>query len=259
MYFNSRPSARGDCASCSRVTMMHLFQFTPLREGRQYVPIPLDMAEISIHAPPRGATVHENEVLAKKAISIHAPPRGATAAVDAEKKALEISIHAPPRGATPGKYLFAYERYISIHAPPRGATLAMATAFFLFKYFNSRPSARGDEMMENYKESLRISIHAPPRGATRTHGMQWHVWTFQFTPLREGRRKPKTRKRKDGKFQFTPLREGRLIRWTRRKMVEKFQFTPLREGRRRAVRKSGHLEDISIHAPPRGATRSCKY
>ena len=61
-YFNSRPSARGDCRlhnSCSR---QFQFQFTPLREGRQaFVEFCLKKyAGISIHAPPRGAT-HQRE------------------------------------------------------------------------------------------------------------------------------------------------------------------------------------------------------
>ena len=34
-----------------------IFQFTPLREGRHYIPIAVFYANvISIHAPPRGAT-----------------------------------------------------------------------------------------------------------------------------------------------------------------------------------------------------------
>ena len=33
---------------------------------------------------------------------------------------------------------------------------------------------------------------------------------FQFTPLREGRRKPSIIVKVDSLFQFTPLREGRL-------------------------------------------------
>ena len=34
------------------------------------------------------------------------------------------------------------------------------------KYFNSRPSARGDKASINSRLSDLISIHAPPRGAT---------------------------------------------------------------------------------------------
>ena len=79
-----------------------LFQFTPLREGRPHsslhcvmpfyfnsrpsargdpVPAPAPApVKISIHAPPRGATVNQGNVLGIICISIHAPPRGATCA-----------------------------------------------------------------------------------------------------------------------------------------------------------------------------------
>ena len=55
---------------------------------------------------------------------------------------------------------------ISIHAPPRGATPRVVRRRGRRKYFNSRPSARGDRVR------LFDSLPAP---------------VFQFTPLREGR------------------------------------------------------------------------
>ena len=78
---------------------------------------------------------------------------------------------------------------------------------------------------------------------------------FQFTPLREGRRHSVRRRSKPARFQFTPLREGRLHlhRIILRRSL--FQFTPLREGRPAvSVRRPCSMR-ISIHAPPRGATR----
>ena len=57
--FNSRPSARGDARvfEPDGVTV-YKFQFTPLREGRQGLPHHIRRAGyISIHAPPRGATI----------------------------------------------------------------------------------------------------------------------------------------------------------------------------------------------------------
>ena len=55
-------------------------------------------------------------------------------------------------------------------------------------YFNSRPCVRGDTEPEK----------------DQTIG-----WTFQFTPLREGRRQAANSLTFTAKFQFTPLREGR--------------------------------------------------
>ena len=103
-------------------------------------------AEISIHAPPRGATfpplvrpcgitfqftpLREGRRMGAaerepgRRISIHAPPRGATSAAPTCAEPRRISIHAPPRGATDARQGgHEGERHISIHAPPRGATL----------------------------------------------------------------------------------------------------------------------------------------
>ena len=56
-------------------------------------------------------------------------------------------------------------------------------------HFNSRPSARGDEGVTHEPRSRMISIPAPPRGATRVLVLEGGIKaTFQFTPLREGRR-----------------------------------------------------------------------
>ena len=100
---------------------------------------------------------------------------------------------------------------------------------------------------------------------------------FQFTPLREGRPSFPICWNCCRTFQFTPLREGRrdLLHLTGGNKI--FQFTPLREGRRRkeqgrrcrthfnsrpsargdeAASVSALKWTISIHAPPRGATRN---
>ena len=99
-------------------------------------------------------------------------------------------------------------------------------------YFNSRPSARGDQM-----EVIRLS-----------------VMLFQFTPLREGRHQQLVLDCCQAPFQFTPLREGRpSSRHERRPRPTRFQFTPLREGRRNFLPRRMAIP-ISIHAPPRGAT-----
>ena len=57
-HFNSRPSARGDVRRRASYCSGGVFQFTPLREGRLRrgdVAVPMNI--ISIHAPPRGATI----------------------------------------------------------------------------------------------------------------------------------------------------------------------------------------------------------
>ena len=76
-YFNSRPSARGDTVT-SAVFVVGTFQFTPLREGRRHQHFVARHRNISIHAPPRGATCFRIRSKPQRFISIHAPPRGAT-------------------------------------------------------------------------------------------------------------------------------------------------------------------------------------
>ena len=56
-YFNSRPCERGDLELRTAQLKRRQFQFTPLREGRQYEGEgSTATGKISIHAPARGAT-----------------------------------------------------------------------------------------------------------------------------------------------------------------------------------------------------------
>ena len=95
-------------------------------------------------------------------------------------------------------------------------------------------------------------IHAPPRGATGRHVAAGWVGSFQFTPLREGRRKSLCYGCTARHFNSRPSARGDQSKKQQRKSAT-FQFTPLREGRQGRTQKSG-AGHISIHAPPRGAT-----
>ena len=148
-----------------------------------------------------------------------------------------------------------YKLFISIHAPPRGATCLFHVPFLRSSYFNSRPSARGDEIGTHKKDCEQISIHAPPRGATRRYctaanrkSISIHAPPRGATPvcqIFEGFQLI---------FQFTPLREGRRLLALARFSISGFQFTPLREGRLACFMCPSYVLPISIHAPPRGAT-----
>ena len=122
---------------------------------------------------------------------------------------------------------------ISIHAPPRGATAWRADATPAH-YFNSRPSARGDCIR---RVTMDISIHAPPRGATPTSILISRQSEFQFTPLREGRR-----------------RDAAEIR---RKLYISIHAPPRGATKRKGRRRK--QSPISIHAPPRGATSKYQF
>ena len=232
--FNSRPSARGDPIRTHVQRSGFVFQFTPLREGRR---LPhhwhSQRGNISIHAPPRGATTDDRNVPAELLdISIHAPPRGATRALDYYKKNAEKFQFTPLREGRLFMAINSKARHdISIHAPPRGATVGGYRVFGRHN-FNSRPSARGD------------------------NSMKCHAWLpiFQFTPLREGRPIKSACLPVMDDFNSRPSARGDAgcVGADGR---QPFQFTPLREGRPQFVRKCRLPRYISIHAPPRGATK----
>ena len=101
--------------------------------------------------------------------------------------------------------------------------------------FNSRPSARGDDIAPAGRAGIVISIHAPPRGATellpndrvKRISISIHAPPRGATPVMADFHSF------DSRFQFTPLREGRRRSCAgRSKQMSLFQFTPLREGRR---------------------------
>ena len=167
--------------------------------------------------------------------------------------------------------------FISIHAPPRGATSPAAfdaarTAFQFTPLREGRP--------EGYFLAFsggKISIHAPPRGATMAINSKARHDLFQFTPLREGRRDCAPCCAILDDFNSRPSARGdrkpkRGIRWR----TMNFNSRPSARGDKRGSkipsilhfnsRPSARGDDfalnigevggeISIHAPPRGATR----
>ena len=144
LYFNSRPSARGDPVNVERksFTPSH-FNSRPSARGDVRVLVAAIIGAISIHAPPRGATLVFCSSFAFCPFQF-TPLREGRPQKETSQRAVIISIHAPPRGATRPRACRAVRRTISIHAPPRGATFLLSVV---------RPSST-------------ISIHAPPRGAT---------------------------------------------------------------------------------------------
>ena len=99
-YFNSRPSARGDITSQGAYPSVSNFNSRPSARGDKSSYLELGIHQISIHAPPRGATLRKSQCERFQPISIHAPPRGATPPTAEILSRTSISIHAPPRGAT---------------------------------------------------------------------------------------------------------------------------------------------------------------
>ena len=214
-----------------------LFQFTPLREGRQQsMQYNMSIRKIiSIHAPPRGATAAQ---MFQAFLGSYFNSRPSARGDVSKSGALvmnEISIHAPPRGATRTTRRSLYADVFQF-TPLREGRLFAGGLRKNERHFNSRPSARGD---------------------ARQMGTFTTTSAFQFTPLREGRRNLSKTARLCIKFQFTPLREGRRGRRYPARLhpyfnsrpsargdlahgacavdPNGFQFTPLREGRPQTV------------------------
>ena len=85
------------------------------------------------------------------------------------------------------------------------------------------------------------------------------VDSFQFTPLREGRRYFDSVPHKETKFQFTPLREGRPCRFACCFLAFCISIHAPPRGATRHIRRQTRHIHISIHAPPRGATNGVLF
>ena len=209
LYFNSRPSARGDSVP------------RPAQSG----------GAISIHAPPRGATAEASASSAcarfqftplregrlpgkvrhspRRRISIHAPPRGATCAANTPITASRFQFTPLREGRLPFCVLFSCLLYFNSRPSARGDRDFRGARCGVLAHFNSRPSARGDIIgADGTVRTKLISIHAPPRGATLLPCLNKHGTRFQFTPLREGRRARACRRRTHRHFNSRPSARG---------------------------------------------------
>ena len=190
-------------------------------------------------------------------ISIHAPPRGATALPGAGNQARHISIHAPPRGATPRLRHQQHGRAFQFTPLREGRRLQVLRQFLhllAFQFtplregrpgrylveegamnFNSRPSARGDAALS---EKAGISK------------------TFQFTPLREGRPRCSALYASGLHFNSRPSARGDEAKRSRRQTTLIISIHAPPRGATPPRPADAPKPVISIHAPPRGATRS---
>ena len=220
--------------------------------------------------------------MALEIISIHVPPRGATVWLDEEPldwpfqfthlregrrfgwmrnpSTGHFNSRPSARGDTHASPVTNAFSAISIHAPPRGATSMVEKQDWLNALFQFTPLREGRHQQDFHVcICKRISIHAPPRGATADvrgglslMDISIHAPPRGATALRQNRyvlsghisihAPPRGAtgwrriwRRSTTSFQFTPLREGRLSSGRYYRVYSpSFQFTPLREGRRRA-------------------------
>ena len=142
-YFNSRPSARGD-----KDVMPGLSQYV-----------------ISIHAPPRGATVRASRSGGNKGFQFTPLREGRHISEDAPKEAVTFQF-TPLREGRRDKDSEDGRKRLFQFTPLREGRHNSIKWKKKVNHFNSRPSARGDGERLGKRIFELISIHAPPRGAT---------------------------------------------------------------------------------------------
>ena len=125
-----------------------------------------------------------------------------------------LFLLAPLREGRPGDLHFAdVVRPISTHAPTRGATPESFFSYRRFRYFYSRPYARGDA--RSYipqAQLLAISTHAPTRGTTRPAvRVSGAGSNFYSRPYARGNSRCPAHAVRRPQFLLTPLREGQPV------------------------------------------------
>ena len=218
--------------------MLFMRYFNPRsREGSDPTAVfLLHFPSISIHAPARGATAG---ITATQNLSQDFNPRSREGSDTVCSPFVISSQYFNPRSREgsdlPSWCIWSMASIISIHAPARGATKVTV-------HFNQNHS--------------NISIHAPARGAT---GDAKDIWLAvrNFNPRsREGSDHKCISSASKMRYFNPRSREGSDIQPTRnkRETADKFQSTLPRGERRALLGTLTNDEQISIHAPARGAT-----
>ena len=231
------------------------FQFTPLREGRPKFRALYVRAFISIHAPPRGATADGGSGW----VSLHHFNSRPSARGDLldffGRFFLRAFQFTPLREGRLMRLCDTWTESEFQFTPLREGRRTAASTRKRLRNFNSRPSARGDGAGRIAGPMSKDFISRPSaRGDARFPRFPFGLRHFNSRPSARGDSWQPTRRAWMDIFQFTPLREGRR-RW--------------RDGNVSARRISIHAPPrgatgcsfqnnlwaiISIHAPPRGAT-----
>ena len=193
----------------------------------------------------------------KQQISIHAPPRGATRTARSGSTSSSFQFTPLREGRHERVRVTEYHYEISIHAPPRGATWGKKCGWSSTSPFQFTPLREGRQSSRFPRRKEGIFQFTPLREGRHACDPRYTTITrFQFTPLREGRPPEAVEATPADNFNSRPSARGDK---KDQKNLEKalFQFTPLREGRRRRRQWKPLRQTISIHAPPRGAT--CRF
>ena len=274
--FDPRPHARGDLSARAALMMWCRFDPRPHARGDNQRGFRIQAAEVSIHAPTRGATrvlVYDD---ANPTVSIHAPTRGATAQGGAGlprgvfrstppregrlahlllvNRTAIVSIHAPTRGATWLPQEPRHSDKVSIHAPTRGATLVKESRISFMPSFRSTPPREGRQAKRRWPS---LVSRFDPRPHARGDRRPAHVSGDEVVSIHAPTRGATWEDHATGgdvMFRSTPPREGRPSKASFSARSRSFRSTPPREGRPGTWVFPFFLGAVSIHAPTRGAT-----
>ena len=232
IYFNSRPSARGDLPCALIHVHTSKFQFTPLREGRRRSTVSRKWRQKNFNSRPsaRGDWSACWCFYCKSVISIHAPPRGATSIL-LFRMSRNVFQFTPLREGRHSESKSYSDGAISIHAPPRGATEAifMYSAISLFQFTPLREGRR--DLPYDIHEIAYISIHAPPRGATDgREAATPRTLDFNSRPSARGDAGRQTAPRHGSNFNSRPSARGDRNQAGRRLCVRYFNSRPSARG-----------------------------
>ena len=169
-------------------------QFTPLREGRR--------------------KLHLTDCVLDE-ISIHAPPRGATAQTRTEAQPRSISIHAPPRGATDTARGWGRKRWKFQFTPLREGRLRSFAKLIATGQFQFTPLREGRRFPRgSHCADSRFQFTPLREGRHDESDAVGPFAAFQFTPLREGRLRGVRESGRRENFNSRPSARGdRTRRW----------------------------------------------
>ena len=145
-YFNSRPSARGDRAPQSRRAASAHFNSRPSARGDTNGCVKrFTLRQISIHAPPRGATPRSPKCLNPLKIFQFTPLREGRLPLSVVRCSGSLFQFTPLREGRQGARMRKNADCTNFNSRPsaRGDFTSTPPAGRPF-HFNSRPSARGD-------------------------------------------------------------------------------------------------------------------
>ena len=194
------------------------------------------------------------KVSASISISIHAPPRGATRALQFHPCYLQFQF-TPLREGRLDYDELNIECEVFQFTPLREGRRPRSGSCHNRRYFNSRPSARGDVSFLFQLCILPISIHAPPRGATAKGNFPACCNHFNSRPSARGDFPPFCRPSLINYFNSRPSARGDPAFLVVRLLLRHhFNSRPSARGDMEAAELAKMSQYISIHAPPRGAT-----